>query len=114
MVVPLFRPERAHYDSRMGELEDLLRGAPARYRSVRLGVSFRVEWKGARRAASKHAANPVAARQLADWPEHGSIEAIYHAWYERPCRTRIERYEPPHHLREISGGNENSYWQYLP
>ena len=98
----------------MGDLENLLRNAPDRFRSVRLGLSYRIDWELARRAASKHPGNPAAAQRLAAWPEHGSVEIVYHGWYERPCRALIERYEPLDHLREISGASEQSFWQYFP
>ena len=80
----------------MDDLEELLRHAPERDRSIRVGVSFSVDWTLARLVAGKRPENPAWTSRLTrgDWPEQGVVDALWHAWYERPCRSRVKLGRP--------------------
>lgn len=94
----------------------LLRSAPERYRTIRVAVHHWADRSVYRRSLARFRQNDRVAAILSDplFDGEGVAEAIWRVWLSRPYRRRVESFEPPSHLKEISGGNESGYWQYFP
>lgn len=98
------------------DLLEFLCRAVERYRTVRIAV-----WQWADRAIYMRSllafsSNPRVQALLSDatLPRDGIHEAVWRAWVEFPGRWRVEYLEPPHQVREISGGDDKERWQYFP
>jgi hypothetical protein len=102
-------------DAVISDVRDLLLSATDRYQSVRLAVFHTTDSALVSESLARFASNPTLKR-MHEQAESGVLDELrlWSVWLQRPYRWRVEEYSSFESLHELSGGNEDEYWQYFP